>query len=422
MPSTHESADEPRRITHVTVESYNGDTNYSSYVTNEGRSRVHSVDKSWVTTPGYWSIAKNGGSLPDNPFSYQRWDSSGGQGVLRKTFLDAGWYGPISTLREAEYSGRGWAIVNVDNTFSSSLGDRAKAKAIARAKGQKWSAPVFFAELGKTATMVDGSARRLVLMASALRRGDVRTFSELMLASSSKLSRNGLKGHQVKAFRRDFGKDASRAAANYWLEWSYGWSPFVKDVYDAFNAFAEIAERPENQVFTVQAQVADRSYTSSDTVVASDTTIGRVYGILESSTKESARITWRGRPTAGSVPILLGLTNPAEVIWNLFPYSFVADWFIPIGDYLSSLDGSFAFDTTSVVLGQRKLVNTRLYPTRADPGVSFSGFDSVCTFVNVVRTPLAGGIVPSSGMLTAKLPSSVERAVSAISLLRQRFR
>jgi len=33
----------------------------------------------------------------------------------------------------------------------------------------------------------------------------------------------------------------------------------------------------------------------------------------------------------------LGITNPANVIWELVPFSFVADWFLPIGDFLSSL-------------------------------------------------------------------------------------
>lgn len=422
MPRTYDYVDEPRSIKSTITETYNGTTSTSSSTTSAGRNREHSVDKSWVVTPGYRSIVKNGGSLPDNPFSYTRWDSSGGAGVLRRTFYDAGWYGPIVLVREAEYSGRGWAIVNTDSTFTESLRERAKAKAIARAKGHKWSAPIFLAELGKTSSMVVLSARRLVFMAAALKRGDVRTFSELMLARSNRISRTGLSGRQMKSFRRDFGKDASQAAANYWLEWSYGWTPFVKDVYDAFSAFGEIAERPENQEFVVQAQVANSSVTSSDAIVVSDTNIGRVYGLLEARTKESSRITWRGRPRVGSIPILTGLTNPAEVIWELLPYSFVADWFLPIGSYLSSLDGSFTFDTISVVSGQRKQVDTRLSPTRADPHVSYSGFDSVCSYVNVVRTPLSGGIVPSSGMLSLKLPGSVEQAISAVSLLRQRFR
>lgn len=33
----------------------------------------------------------------------------------------------------------------------------------------------------------------------------------------------------------------------------------------------------------------------------------------------------------------LGFTNPANVLWELAPFSFVADWFLPIGDFLQGL-------------------------------------------------------------------------------------
>lgn len=32
----------------------------------------------------------------------------------------------------------------------------------------------------------------------------------------------------------------------------------------------------------------------------------------------------------------LGLVNPAYVLWDAVPFSFVADWFLPVGRYLQS--------------------------------------------------------------------------------------
>lgn len=37
---------------------------------------------------------------------------------------------------------------------------------------------------------------------------------------------------------------------------------------------------------------------------------------------------------------LMGMTNPAAVLWEATPFSFVADWFFPIGEQLRKLDGS----------------------------------------------------------------------------------
>jgi hypothetical protein len=34
----------------------------------------------------------------------------------------------------------------------------------------------------------------------------------------------------------------------------------------------------------------------------------------------------------------VGITNPALLVWELIPYSFVFDWIIPVGDFLGSLD------------------------------------------------------------------------------------
>jgi len=38
-----------------------------------------------------------------------------------------------------------------------------------------------------------------------------------------------------------------------------------------------------------------------------------------------------------SAPRSLGLYDPLSVAWELVPFSFVADWFIPIGTYLDNL-------------------------------------------------------------------------------------
>lgn len=38
-----------------------------------------------------------------------------------------------------------------------------------------------------------------------------------------------------------------------------------------------------------------------------------------------------------------GWTNPAHVLWDAVPYSFVVDWLLPIGRYLSNLDAAAAY-------------------------------------------------------------------------------
>lgn len=44
------------------------------------------------------------------------------------------------------------------------------------------------------------------------------------------------------------------------------------------------------------------------------------------------------RIEASESPLTVG--NPLELAWNLLPYSFIADWLLGVGDYLSSLDAA----------------------------------------------------------------------------------
>lgn len=39
-----------------------------------------------------------------------------------------------------------------------------------------------------------------------------------------------------------------------------------------------------------------------------------------------------------------GITNPAETVWELTPLSFLLDWWLPVGDYLSAMDADFGWD------------------------------------------------------------------------------
>lgn len=54
-----------------------------------------------------------------------------------------------------------------------------------------------------------------------------------------------------------------------------------------------------------------------------------------------------------SIPQLLGLQDPELVAWELVPFSFVCDWFIPIGNYLQArafsqkLKGTFVTTTSN---------------------------------------------------------------------------
>jgi hypothetical protein len=59
----------------------------------------------------------------------------------------------------------------------------------------------------------------------------------------------------------------------------------------------------------------------------------------------------------------LGLTNPALLAWELVPFSFVLDWLLPIGDWLSSLDATVGLQFSDGSMSVKKDI-TQTYQTR----------------------------------------------------------
>lgn len=125
-----------------------------------------------------------------------------------------------------------------------------------------------------------------------------------------------------------------------WLALQYGWLPLVGDVYTSIAGEMVKAPSPV-PVYTVQKD--RRSYSRwhlsgsiyNQTYVYCNFTEDRV---MRQVTLVRARVN-----TVNAVS-QLGLTNPALLAWNLLPYSFVVDWFYPVGDALEAMGALHGVD------------------------------------------------------------------------------
>jgi len=129
-----------------------------------------------------------------------------------------------------------------------------------------------------------------------------------------------------------------------WLECQYGWNPLLQDVHDA-------------------AQSLNKTEGNGDSYRASVKTTGR--DVQTWIYIKHAYLPYDGVPyyevkcsqTSRCLvhldyvmenPLLanlaqLGLTNPADLVWEELPYSFVIDWFLPIGNYLQAFDADLGW-------------------------------------------------------------------------------
>lgn len=123
----------------------------------------------------------------------------------------------------------------------------------------------------------------------------------------------------------------SRKASDIYLEGIFGWLPMIMDIFAATKVLATTypVERLKGK------GNASCSYTIQD-----DSTRGVVY------TKTSVRAAASFRVTNLNLALLnqLGLLNPASIAWDKVPYSFVVNWFIPVGQMLNSLTDFIGLD------------------------------------------------------------------------------
>ena len=122
----------------------------------------------------------------------------------------------------------------------------------------------------------------------------------------------------------------------------------------------------------------------------------------------------------------LGLINPAEIIWELTRYSFVVDWLIPVGGWLSSLTSdvgySFVSGSLSRTARMRYQSSDVLFNPPLAPNLSVLQLSPprwAGTRKSFVRTCYAGSPVPG---LYVKNPLSLKHAANAIALLAKAFR
>lgn len=220
----------------------------------------------------------------------------------------------------------------------------------------------------------------------------------------------------------------TNSIADNWLALQYGWKPLLQDIRGLMDSIARLqlgsvvvytarstAHHEENRVSYMSLGVANspRIGTQTETFVA-DVRYGIRYQI-DNHLKAFLAQT--------------GFTNPINLAWEVLPYSFVVDWFIPIGPYLeqfSAWDGLVFNDGW-------KSVTTKLSTTW---NVGYSGKLNVSDpndvqmisyigsrrreEITYARTKLTA--FPSQVIPTFKNPVSPQHALNGLALLISAFK
>lgn len=196
-------------------------------------------------------------------------------------------------------------------------------------KGQTWNAPQTVIEGRKTLDMATNAVTRLGAGMHALKRGHFGEFASLFGLSNKRTERR---------YNARFGRDPSGAAAAAWMEGRYGWMPVLYDIHDAAATLADLLNTESGHWVKLSAREHQNVNESYSFTIEADPALPLR---IDSATVRSLKMSiWYGRDVELAAPKALGLSNPAELAFELFPLSFVVDWFIPIGDYLSTFNAT----------------------------------------------------------------------------------
>lgn len=205
-------------------------------------------------------------------------------------------------------------------------------------------------------------------------------------------------------------KDGKFTLSGNWLELQYGWLPLLHDVYSGAQFLAHHLEVPRVARYT--SQVTLRGV--PDVAV----TPGRTVFLVNESFNRKRLIAYI---TERNVAKMSGLTDPLSVAWELLPYSFVADWFLPVGNFLSARGFSSAIEGTFVTTYSERREG-KAWVRGNNPNTTYvGGKGGSYLSLTVNRTVSSSLIVPPPVFKPLSEVVGWRHAVNAVALLTQRF-
>ncbi len=326
-----------------------------------------------------------------------------GEHAFTRTYLrleQANVTGPVGTFPDFLY-------INPGSWSASSLltaNDQIKlvSKLIEKLKGSDFNMSVFLGEGHQTLKLLGDTAIKLAKAGYHAKKLDLLGAARALFEGTT---RKPLARHNWEKLRP--GASSAKNASSLWLELQYGWLPLLKDAEACAQSLAHALNYPTVQTYRVgvRRETDDVLVDNSNPAfkLALHRTKSHRRGLI-------ARIS--EKPTGWAT---LGLLDPELVAWELLPFSFVADWFIPIGSWMEARAWASRLTGTFITTDKRSAL--------AGP-VLFNGAPRTASryrnmlFDRTISTTLA---VPMPQMKSLGKVASWQHCANAIALVTQVF-
>jgi hypothetical protein len=376
--------------------------------------------KTWARTPNY-QVKLATGTLPMNSYSVYKEETWWGQGHFDSVPLSGA---TASNIYKAD--GIPPSLFNVgvggppsvSSATRTSVKTRANNKFLENLKNQKLNLAQALAERKRTADLIANSIRRMVEAFRALRRRDLEEALRILGAgkpSRRKMRRIGAiwKGPIRRGSRPSEGEFQN--ASSVWLEIQYGWRPLLNDIYESAQAIEKAQDHSSKKTrckgSSAWTDKAVNRYRFNRVDVIDKVNIN----------VRGSYVVWFSLPNSPRTLSQLGFTNPAYLAWELTPFSFVVDWFIPIGNALNSLDSTFGLTFEKGCYSEK--IVTSVHRTQSGATTATHRTTGSCVNFQSSHRFTRTGLLdfPMVMMPEFKNPLSFEHAANAIALLVQVF-
>jgi hypothetical protein len=289
-------------------------------------------------------------------------------------------------------------------------------RAIKGALEEQVNLALFFAELDKTSSLLAGSAKKI--------------------ATSAKLVRNGRFAAAARELgvRKPRGAKRNKTFADNWLKFSFGFGPIVQDMAGMLShlqrgsrALTITARARQTTPFAInssrfntlliQEAINQHKLYMDVSVVGTDTV------------KEQVVLKYRPKSEFWDQVSRLGFINPGQLAWQAYPLTFVADWFVNVGDWLAALNMGLTLDYLTGSYSEHHSYDAMVQPT----------FRFTDKRSNLVYSPEVHAHAPSKFhemymrrqvlieeevlvRIVLDAPTSVNQAITAIALVVQRLK
>lgn len=146
-----------------------------------------------------------------------------------------------------------------------------------------------------------------------------------------------------KSFRKFLAKAGDAAVSNFsgkYLEYLYGWKPLADDVENAFSHMIDGYTGPEKKEFRMSVRKSMKR--------RQDVVLSRPAGVYWTEnwmweqvlTRENRAKTVLHYEFPSQAGRMLPTMTPFGTAWEAAPWSFVVDWFIPIGDWIGAMEAT----------------------------------------------------------------------------------